>query len=65
VNSQEMDKIFKCENCKKYTLEKTCGKCGAKTVSPRPAKYSIEDKYGKWRRQFKDELENKSIKEDK
>jgi H/ACA ribonucleoprotein complex subunit 3 len=58
-----MDKIFKCEKCGEYTLEKTCSKCCLKTISPKPAKFSLEDKYGVWRRIYKNELESKGIKE--
>jgi len=43
-------KIFFCKRCKIYTLEKNCPKCNFKTENPKPAKYSPEDKYGKWRR---------------
>ena len=42
-------KINKCVECGKYTLKDKCD-CGAKALDPRPAKYSLEDKYGKWRR---------------
>jgi len=43
-------KIFFCENCRIYTLEKLCPKCNSKTENPKPIKYSPEDKYGKYRR---------------
>ncbi len=42
--------IFKCHNCSNYTLEKICRVCGSKTITPKPAKYSPEDKYGYYRR---------------
>jgi len=38
-----------------YTLRKTCAK-GHETVSPKPAKYSTEDAYGKYRRTAKEPL---------
>ena len=41
--------INKCVECGKYTLKDKC-ECGGKSLDPRPAKFSIEDKYGKWRR---------------
>ena len=43
-------KILKCEKCSRYTMKKECPKCGASTVSTRPPKFSLEDKYGKYRR---------------
>jgi len=48
-------KIFKCENCKNYTLKKTCSKCKEDTNNPKPAKFSPEDKFGKYRRLAKKE----------
>jgi len=47
-----MTEIFQCEKCKKYTLEQFC-ECGGKTLSPRPAKFSPEDKYGSYRLAYK------------
>ena len=41
--------IFKCDNCGKYTMNEKCS-CGGTAVTTRPAKYSPEDKYGKYRR---------------
>ena len=41
--------ILKCEKCKEYTLEKTCPKCGGKTINPKPAKYSEKDRMSKYR----------------
>ncbi len=42
--------IFKCPNCLEYTLKDTCSKCMAKTVTPKPARFSPEDKFGHYRR---------------
>lgn len=36
-----------------YTLAATCPTCGKATAQPGPAKYSPEDRYGKYRRQLK------------
>jgi len=47
--------ILKCEKCSVYTLQNFCPKCGEKTLSPKPAKFSIEDKWGYWRRKAKKE----------
>lgn len=47
--------ILKCEKCLVYTLKGFCPNCGEKTLSPKPAKFSIEDKWGYWRRKAKKE----------
>ncbi|MBS3149917.1 nucleolar RNA-binding Nop10p family protein [Candidatus Woesearchaeota archaeon] len=57
--------IFYCSNCKKYTLEKICNNCKKETLSPKPAKFSPLDKYGKYRRIYKKQMANQSIKENK
>ncbi len=44
--------ILKCTSCHKYTMNETCS-CRGKAVSPKPAKYSPEDKYGRMRREVK------------
>jgi H/ACA ribonucleoprotein complex subunit 3 len=46
-------KMRKCSKCNVYTLKDKCPKCGSPTVSPRPPKFSPEDKYGKYRRAAK------------
>ncbi|MBR9676001.1 RNA-protein complex protein Nop10 [Candidatus Woesearchaeota archaeon] len=54
-----MKKIMRCNKCEEYTMKQTCS-CGEKTVIPRPAKYSPNDKYAKYRRiAKKDEMEDK------
>ncbi len=50
-----MRHIFRCDKCKEYTLKETCPKCNIKTLSPKPVKFSPEDKYGKYRRKIKKE----------
>jgi len=35
-------------------MKEACPKCGAKTVPPKPAKYSPEDKYADYRRRAKE-----------
>ncbi|NIA04322.1 MAG: RNA-protein complex protein Nop10 [Nitrospiraceae bacterium] len=52
-------KILKCEKCGNYFLSETCPICGGKCVTPEPPKFSLEDKYGKYRRIAK-ESERKS-----
>lgn len=44
------NEILICPKCKTYTLKKTCPKDRTKTVTVKPAKYSPEDKWGKYRR---------------
>lgn len=39
--------------CGEYTLKDTCPRCKSPAKDPRPAKYSPEDHYGKYRRQLK------------
>lgn len=48
----KMKHILKCKKCYSYTLKEKC-KCGSEALSPMPAKYSPEDKYGKYRRETK------------
>ena len=50
--------ILKCPKCKAYTLENICKKCNIKTLTPKPAKFSIEDKTGRWRRKYKIKYKN-------
>jgi len=41
--------ILFCEKCLEYTLSKSCNKCGKATITRKPAKFSLEDKYLKYR----------------
>ena len=50
--------IFFCKYCHIYTLKKECLNCNAKTENPKPAKYSEEDRFGKYRRLAKKEKIN-------
>lgn len=52
--------INKCNNCKTYTLKLICPNCSNPTINPKPAKYSLEDKYGEYRRKAKieNDMEN-------
>jgi H/ACA ribonucleoprotein complex subunit 3 len=47
-----MISILRCSKCLKYTLKEDCS-CGGKALTPKPAKFSIEDKYGSYRRKAK------------
>ncbi|MDY0266491.1 MAG: RNA-protein complex protein Nop10 [Methanimicrococcus sp.] len=49
-------RIKKCKSCARYTLSDTCPDCGGVCVNPRPAPYSPEDRYGKYRRMYKKDL---------
>ncbi|MBI2148400.1 ribosome biogenesis protein [Candidatus Woesearchaeota archaeon] len=51
------EEILQCEICKKYTLEKFC-ECSGKCLSPKPAKFSPEDKYGYYRLSYKKKSQN-------
>ncbi|MBW2998000.1 RNA-protein complex protein Nop10 [Candidatus Woesearchaeota archaeon] len=53
-----MKHIYKCEKCSNYTLKEEC--CREKTKEIKPAKYSVEDKYAKYRRKYKELQENDS-----
>ncbi|MFH1440338.1 MAG: RNA-protein complex protein Nop10 [Candidatus Woesearchaeota archaeon] len=56
-----MKHILKCNKCSKYTMKEKC-ECGGKAVEAKPPKYSPEDKYGKYRREVKqEEREKKGI----
>lgn len=46
-------KMKKCKKCLVYTLKEVCPRCGEKTSTPHPPKFSPEDKYGKYRRLMK------------
>jgi len=41
-------------------MENICNICKTKTIDPKPAKFSPEDPYGKYRRMMKKESEIKS-----
>ena len=43
--------ILKCVKCSSYTMKNL--HCDEKTVSVKPAKYSPEDKWSKWRLLYK------------
>jgi len=47
--------ILKCNKCDGYTLEKKCIVCGETATTPKPARFSPDDKYGHYRRLAKRE----------
>ncbi len=38
-----------CKNCYKYTLKEICPECKIETHDPHPPKFSLEDKYIRYR----------------
>ena len=55
-------KLLFCDNCKTYTLREMC-RCGKKTHTPHPPKFSPVDKYQKYRIDlFKEKFEAKLSK---
>lgn len=48
-----MAHILKCEVCGSYGLSEKCS-CDGKRVIVRPAKYSLDDKYAKYRRRARE-----------
>ncbi|MDR0767413.1 MAG: RNA-protein complex protein Nop10 [Methanosarcinales archaeon] len=51
-------RIKKCQSCGRYTLSDSCPDCGGVCVSPKPASYSPEDRYGKYRRIYRQNLKS-------
>jgi len=52
--------IKKCGNCGRYTLQQDkCPVCGNKVYAVHPAKFSIDDKYWKYRYVLKKEGRDK------
>ena len=41
--------ILFCSQCQIYTLKENCPNCNKKSITQKPAKFSIEDKYLKYR----------------
>lgn len=46
--------ILYCVVCQRYTMQPVC-LCQQKTTERKPAKYSLQDKYGQYRRAAKQE----------
>lgn len=58
LRGNDMKSLLKiCINCNYYTLKLICPKCGIDTKSPLPPRFSIEDRYGKYRRKLKKQIE--------
>lgn len=39
-----------CRACHRYSLKESCPECGQPTRQPHPARFSPQDRYGKYRR---------------
>ncbi|MCX6684634.1 MAG: RNA-protein complex protein Nop10 [Methanoregula sp.] len=48
-------RIHYCTTDLTYTLSTTCPVCGKPTAIAHPARFSIEDRYGKYRRMVKND----------
>lgn len=48
-----MKHILKCRKCGNYTLKEKCPHCGSVAITIRPPKFSLEDKFGSYRRKAK------------
>ncbi|MFA6889086.1 MAG: nucleolar RNA-binding Nop10p family protein [Candidatus Woesearchaeota archaeon] len=51
-----MKHILQCEKCKTFSMKEICPSCGSKCESVRPAKFSLQDTYGRERRIAKKEI---------
>ncbi|ODS39073.1 MAG: ribosome biogenesis protein [Candidatus Altiarchaeales archaeon WOR_SM1_86-2] len=51
-------RLRKCKGCDAYTLMAECPRCGNPSSDPVPPRYSPEDRYGKYRRMLKKEMED-------
>ncbi|MCL2142409.1 MAG: RNA-protein complex protein Nop10 [Methanimicrococcus sp.] len=57
-------RIKKCPTCGRYTISESCPDCHSVCKSPKPASYSPEDRFGKYRRLYRAALkeQNSNIK---
>ncbi|HOT04085.1 MAG TPA: RNA-protein complex protein Nop10 [Methanolinea sp.] len=46
-------RLRRCPRDRTYTLQDNCPACGGPTVSAHPARFSPDDRYGKYRREMK------------
>ncbi|MBW9221991.1 RNA-protein complex protein Nop10 [Methanothermococcus sp. SCGC AD-155-C09] len=51
-------RMRKCPKCNRYTLKNFCNLCNEKTITIKPPRFSLEDRYGKYRRMLKKSLKN-------
>lgn len=45
--------ISKCMACGSYSYREQCPKCGGRSASPHPPRFSPEDRYGHYRRRLR------------
>jgi H/ACA ribonucleoprotein complex subunit 3 len=45
--------LKRCKKCGGYTLEAKCPRCKIPASRPDPSRFSVEDKYGSYRRKLK------------
>jgi H/ACA ribonucleoprotein complex subunit 3 len=50
-------RILKCVGCGHYSLKNSCPLCSEKTVRVGPARFSPQDRYGRYRRLLREEVE--------
>jgi len=52
--------LRKCRQCREYTLNPDkCPYCGSNELfNPNPGRFSLEDRYGKYRRRLKRQVES-------
>ena len=43
----------RCTSCWTYTFKSECPECGSDVMNPLPARYSPQDRWGKYRRKLK------------
>ncbi len=48
-----VEKLHFCSPCSRYTIEEKCPLCQNETHYPKPPKFSLNDKYGVYRREVK------------
>ena len=53
--------VLKCTKCNTYTLKELCPKCKTKTITPKPARFSIKDNFSKYRLKIKNDNKNKKF----
>jgi len=50
----------KCLKCGRYTLKEKCPLCGSETKDPKPARFSPDDKYVRYRLEWRMKNEGSS-----
>ncbi len=48
--------ILRCVKCYDYTFKKICSVCNSECITTKPAKFSLDDKFGKYRRVYKEKI---------